>query len=412
VNFGAYRQVLATPGLRSLMTVGLLAKIPGLGIPAVVILHVVHNLDLGFGLGGLVTAAWTVGVGIGAPFQGRALDRWGLRPLLAAVVVVQSLFWGTGPLLPYGVLLAASFCGGLLTLPAFTIIRLALVVMVPQDIRHTAYVADSMATDLAYMAGPSVGVLLASQASPTTAFFVMGGMLVLSAVAYMVLNPPVKAAPAAEADAAAGPKRVIRLREWMTLRMLGVLAATAGVCMAVVGLEVAGIGTLQEKGELQWSWVFLAASGAASIVGGLVYGALARPPSPLVITVGLGLLLIPVGLAPNWVWLCVLALPASALIAPALSGTADSVSRLAPTAMRGMAMGTYASALMIGNAAGSPLAGAALDVSGPFLAFAAVGAGCALAGGLALAGEARWSGGGAEEDVPGKPADVNEMTTS
>ncbi|WP_327355945.1 MFS transporter [Streptomyces sp. NBC_01304] len=387
MNFAAYRKVFATPGLRSLMVVGLLAKMPGLGIPAVVVLHVSGNLGLGFGLGGLVTAAWTVGAGIGSPLEGRAMDKWGLRPLIAAVVLVQGAFWGAGPFLPYPALLCASFAAGLVTLPAFTIIRIALAVMVPQDIRHTAYVADSLTTDLAYMAGPSLGVLLASQASPATAFFVMGGLLVLSAVAYAVLNPPVRGASSQDPTSSG-----VRLRDWMTPQMLGVLVATAGICLAVVGLEVAAIGTLQDRGEIQWTWVFLIGCGAASIAGGLVYGAMPRPPSVLLITILLGLLLIPVGLAPDWVWLCVLVLPANAMCAPALSGTADLVSRLAPEGSRGAAMGTYASALLIGSAAGSPLAGASLDLSGPFLAFASVGAACAVAGGVAWVGEGRWGG--------------------
>ncbi|MDG4863452.1 MFS transporter, partial [Streptomyces sp. T-3] len=368
MNFAAYRQVLAIPGLRPLMAVGLLAKMPGLGIPAVVVLHVSGNLGLGFGLGGLVTAAWTVGAGIGSPLEGRAMDKWGLRPLIVAVVLIQGAFWGAGPFLPYPALLGAAFVAGLVTLPAFTIIRIALAVLVPEDIRHTAYVADSLTTDLAYMAGPSLGVLLASQASATTAFFVMGGLLVLSAVAYAILNPPVRGASPEESTTGGGT----RLRDWMTLPMLGILVATVGICLAVVGLEVAAIGTLQEMGRIQWTWVFLIGCGAASIVGGLLYGAMPRPPSVTLITILLGLLLIPVGLAPNWFWLCVFVLPANAMVAPALSGTADHISRLAPEGRRGAAMGTYASALLIGSAAGSPLAGAALDLSGPFLAFAAV----------------------------------------
>ncbi len=371
----AYRKVFATPGLRSLMVIGLLAKVPGLGIPAVVLLHVVHGLGLGFGPASLVSAVWTAGVGIGAPFQGRALDRYGLRPLLAVVVCVQAAFWGLAPFLSYPFLVVIAFGGGLLTIPAFTVIRLALAVMVTEDIRHTAYVADSITTDIAYMAGPSVGILLASQASPHVAFLVMGGLIVLACLAYVWANPPLQSARVA------GPSR---LADWMSTRMLSVLGVTVGVSIAVVGFEVAAIGTLQKLGQLQWSWVFLIVCGAFSIVGGFVYGALRRPPSAVLLATGLGVAVIPIGFAPHWLWLCVLAVPANFLIAPALSATADAVSRLAPVGSKGVALGAYASALMIGNVAGSPIAGVALDWSGSVASFAAVGVASALIAGLAF----------------------------
>jgi predicted MFS family arabinose efflux permease len=149
-------------------------------------------------------------------------------------------------------------------------------------------------------------------------------------------------------------------------------------------LEVAALGSLQRMGQLQWSWVFLICCGAASIVGGLIYGAARRPVSALLLVALLGVAMMPMGLAQHWIWLCVLAVPANFLIAPALSGTADLVSRLAPDSHRGVAMGLYASALMVGNAVASPLAGTAQDLAGPGGAFALTGAVSALTGLLAL----------------------------
>jgi predicted MFS family arabinose efflux permease len=377
--FSAYRTVFATPGLRSLLVIGLFAKIPGLGIPSVILLHVVHGLGLGFGPASVVSAVWTAGVGIGAPFQGRALDKYGLRPLLTVVIVVQAAFWGLAHVLPYPLLVVAALGGGLLTIPAFTVIRLAMAVMVTEEVRHTAYVTDSITTDIAYMAGPSIGILLASQASPTVAFVVMGAMIVVACAGYVWANPSLQSASGA----------AVRVSGWLTPRLLCVLAVTAGVTMAVVGLEVAAIGTLQALGQLAWSWIFLIVCGAASIVGGIVYGALPRPPAAAVVTMALGIAVIPMGFANHWLWLCLLAVPANLLVAPALSATASEISRLAPDGSKGIAMGAYASALMVGNVAGSPVAGVALDASGSVAAFAAVGAVSALIAGVGLLAERR-----------------------
>jgi len=377
----AYRQVFATPGLRSVMVLGLLAKVPNLGIAAVIVLHVVNGLDLGFGPGGVAAAVWTAGVGLGAPFQGRALDRYGLRALLAIVVVVQAVFWGFAPLLPYPALLGATFLGGLLTLPVFTILRLTLAVLVAEEVRHTAYVADSISTDIAYMAGPSIGILLATQASSAVAFLVMGGLVMLAAAGFAVVNPSLRTA---QVSAVAG--------RWLTGRLACVLGVTFGVALAVLGFEVAAVGTLQRLGQLEWSWVFLIVCGACSIAGGLVYGSLRRPPPAVLIAACLGVAVIPVGFADHWLWLCVLAAPANFLIAPALAATASAVSELAPAGSKGVAMGAYASAMMIGNVAGSPLAGAGLDLSGPVAAFAVIGCASALTAGVAFLADRRLAG--------------------
>lgn len=371
----AYRKVFTTPRLRSLMLIGLLAKIPGLGIPAVLILQVVYGLHLGFGPAGVVAAVFTAGVGVGAPFIGRAIDRFGLRPPLAIIIGVQAAFWGLAHLLPYPLLIPAAFLGGMLLVPAFTIIRLALAVLVTEDIRHTAYVADSITTDIAYMVGPSTGILLASQASPTTAFLVMGGMLVFGGFGFVWANPPLQARK---------HDRKPRLTEWLTVHMGCVLGVTAGLTTAIVGIEVSAIGTLQHLGQLRWSWVFLIVCGLASIAGGFVYGASRNPPPPALITLVLGIAVIPIGFANHWLWLCALAIPANFLVAPALSATATAVSRLAPEGSRGVAMGAYASALMVGNVAGSPLAGTALDLGGSLAAFATVGTASALIAGIAF----------------------------
>lgn len=84
-----YRQVLAVPGFRSVLLLGLLAKLPVVAIPIVLTLHTALGLGQGYGQAGLVAGAWTAGVTIGAPFQGRFIDRRGLRAMLLVAVVGQ-----------------------------------------------------------------------------------------------------------------------------------------------------------------------------------------------------------------------------------------------------------------------------------------------------------------------------------
>jgi predicted MFS family arabinose efflux permease len=65
------------------------------------------------------------------------------------------------------------------------------------------------------------------------------------------------------------------------------------------------------------------------------------------------------------------------------------VSALAPAGSKGVAMGAYASAMMIGNVAGSPLAGAGLDLSGPVAAFALIGCASVAIAGVAFLADRR-----------------------
>ena len=75
VSLSPYRRVLAVPGVRSLLLVGILARVPATALGITLTLHVVNAMGLNWARAGLVTAAYTVGAAIGQPVTGRLLDR-------------------------------------------------------------------------------------------------------------------------------------------------------------------------------------------------------------------------------------------------------------------------------------------------------------------------------------------------
>src|SRR5215470_15083639 len=91
-------------------------------------------------------------------------------------------------------------------------------------------------------------------------------------------------------------------------------------------------------------------------------------------------LTINVGLAGRWCALALALIPAGAMCAPTISATGEVVSRLAPAAVRGEAMGLHGAALTAGLALGAPLVGVVVDRSSPALGFAIAGAAGALLG--------------------------------
>ncbi|MEV4625858.1 MFS transporter [Micromonospora sp. NPDC049523] len=363
-----YRKTLALPGLRPLLLVSILARVPMAASAVVLTLHVV-GMGYGYAAAGAVGGVMTVGSALGAPLLGRLVDRRGLRPVLLLTTLASAVFWLTAPHLSYPVLLGSVLFGGLLTLPVFSVVRQSIAALVPPERRRQAYALDSMSVEVSFMTGPALAVLLATTVSPEVTMFAIGAGMALSGVILFVLNPPTRTA--AEAT---DPGRPVARREWLTPRLIGLLAISVAGTLVLGGTDVSVVAVLREHDQVGWTGAVLSMWAAYSLVGGFAYGALSRPVSPLLLTVLLGLATIPVGLGGGRWWLLSLALlPAGALCAPTLAATADAVSRLVPASVRGEAMGLHGSAITVGVALGAPLAGAVIDASSPAWGFAATG---------------------------------------
>jgi len=83
-------------------------------------------------------------------------------------------------------------------------------------------------------------------------------------------------------------------------------------------------------------------------------------------------------LATDTISLALLSIPAGLLCAPVLSAASERVADLVSEERRGEAMGWYGSALTSGTALGAPLAGAAIDIVGPWAGFAFAGVSASL----------------------------------
>jgi predicted MFS family arabinose efflux permease len=369
MNLKPYRQALGLPGVRSLLIVSTLARIPLTATGVMLTLYVVLALHRGYAAAGLVGSAMTVGMAVGGPALGRMVDRRGLRPMLALTTVASGVFWLSAPVLPYPALLVAAFFGGVLSLPMFSVVRQSIAALVPEDRRRQAYALDSMSVELSFMVGPALAVLLATTVSPRATMIALAAGIVLAGLALFVLDPPTRAH-----DDPAAPARALPRREWLTPRLAGVLAIGAATTLVLGGTDVSMVAVLRAAGQVEWTGAVLAMWAVYSLSGGFAYGATPRPPSLLKLATLLSLCTIPVGLGGGHWWvLCLALLPAGALCAPTLAATADEVSRLVPASVRGEAMGLHGSAITVGIALGAPLAGAVIDASAPAWGFAVTG---------------------------------------
>ncbi|MFF7205549.1 MFS transporter [Streptomyces sp. NPDC008141] len=364
-----YRQILAVPGLASLLGVSFVARTAITAAVMALTMHVVLGLNMSYVAAGGVAAALTTGLALGGPLLGRMIDRRGLRTVVLTTVVAQAVFWLGVPILPYEALLGAAFTAGLLMVPAPPVTRQAIAAMTMAEQRRAAFALESVQGELSYMVGPAIVILCAAKVSPGVVVWGLGVAIVAGGTGIAVLNPPLRSEDEAGAGAAERPRR----REWLGVGMVAVLTMAFGTTTLLSGVDLAIVATLDEARQVSWAAAVVAVLGLTSVVGGLIYGALSRSLPTWLLLGLLGLVTIPAGLAHDWRWLCVAVVGTGFLAAPTLSAVADAVSRLAPAGVRGEATGLQSSAQSAGFALGSPIVGVAIDVSAPAGGFAAAG---------------------------------------
>jgi MFS family permease len=375
VNLAPYLRILRLPRVRPMMLLLLVARIPPTAAGMTLTLHVVLALERGYGAAGLVGGAATIGIALGAPLMGRFTDRRGLRAMLLVTMIGEALFWVTAPWLPFHALLLTSLVGGVLSMPTMSIGRQVLTALVPVGQRRTALAMDSMAVEVAFMAGPALAVLLTTRASSSVALLTVGAAMLLSGVVLYAANPPIRGGDETAGQTGDHPAR----RTWLTGSLIGVLVTASAATFVLSGVEVSLVAALKQAGQTDWTGGVIIAMCVASLVGGFVYGGMKRPPAQWALLGLLGLLAVPVGLAGGSPWLLALALiPCNLMCAPTIASTGETITRLTPAAVRGEAMGLQGSAFTLGSAVGAPLTGAVIDHSSPLWGFAVAGLGGVL----------------------------------
>ena len=380
-----YQHVLAVRDTRNALLLGFLIRVPMFAGTVLLTLHVVTALGRSYGEAGLVTAAATVAIAISGPWRGRLLDRLGLRRTVAPSLLIQAVCWSIAPWVAYAPLMALAALAGLFVVPTFSILRQVIIRSVPEAQRRTALSLDSAGTELSFMAGPALGVWLATTWDTGLALFTVEMAGVLAGCVLWIANPAMKSAPTAVAatDAAGGrdggapahpstadarksePAAAPRAwRGFITVPVAAVYLAAACSTLVLSGTDVAIVAALRSfdaTGSIGW---VLALWGAGSLLGGLLYGAWHHSFSVFWLLGGLAGTTAPVALAVGVPSFAVLVTIAGFLCAPTITATIEQLSRLVPERFRGEMMGWHGSAMTAGSAIGAPVAGFAMDHGG------------------------------------------------
>ncbi|GAA2658370.1 MFS transporter [Streptomyces lunalinharesii] len=360
--FRAYRALGQVSGARPLFAAGVVARLPramiGLGI-----VTMVARRTGDYALGGAVCAAYSLAVAALGPLVARAVDRHGqrrvARPALAcAFGALSGLVACSAAGVPGWALFPCALAAG--TMPNVGgLVRARWAHLCRDDrILHTAYSAESVADELAFVAGPILAVMLATVLFPEAgvlAAIAAGAMGLLALTAQRRTEPPTRPAPGR------APRHSVLRTPGMPV-LVTVFVAFGTIFSSTEVITVAFATAQGHRGAAAFA---LAAFGVTSAVAGLVVGACkprCSPPVRLAIALlALALSLLGMPFASGVGHLTLVLLLAGLFISPSLITTYGLVERLVAKERLNEGMTWLLSAITLGLSLGSVTGGYAAD---------------------------------------------------
>ena len=378
-----YLTVWRLPSAPVLLLAGFAGRLPSAMVPLALLLMVQQQTG-SYAVAGLAAAAYGLAMAAMAPVLGRLADRRTPRPVLLAQAAVYPLLLALLVLAvlggaPTAVVLAASAAAGLGTPLVSGTVR-ALWSRVDPRVRTTAFALDATATELVFVAGPTLVAALAVLAGPAWAVAVAGTLAVAGALAIATSAAMRGWVPVPAAE------RTSAFATVLTPGMPRVLVSGSALMLGFGALEVAIPAFADAAGSPGLSGLLLALWSLGSVAGGLWFGArvvsasLPRQYRWLLLGVTIGLAPLAAASSP-WVLGALLFLGGTA-IAPTMTVQSSLVGALAPAHATTEAF-TWLSAMATGaSALGAALGGALIDgpagVTGSLLLAVAGGAAAVL----------------------------------
>lgn len=363
-----YSDLLRISAVRRILVLGLLIRVPLFGSFVVLTLHVVSHLDMSYGMAGVLSMFESLAIAVSGPWRGRLLDRIGLRRTLGPALLIYAACWAVAPWSGYWMLLVLVVISGLFSPPVFTIVRQVMIAAVARPQRTAALSLDSVFVELSFMIGPLLGVWLATQLPTPLALSIFQLLAVAGGALMWRDNPSIISAADTPRAPGAGNRR------WLTPWVIAILVTSATATVVLNGADLGTVAALRSMdATASIGWV-LGLWGLSSALGGLLYGALSKPPPSYTLIAVLAAATIPVALAQDEFGFAVLLFLSGFFCAPTITATVADLTRSVSASRRGEAMGWHGSAMTTGGAIGAPLAGFAIDRAGWEAAFVVVGA--------------------------------------
>ncbi|MBK6980490.1 MAG: MFS transporter [Betaproteobacteria bacterium] len=371
-----YRDFFRQADVAALVGVALVARMP-FGMVGLAMLLFLREAFGSYALAGSISGVYFVAMAIGAPIQGRLIDRAGPVPtllvtavvhpaaLLAILAAVQS---GAG-LSPVAV---AAACAGAFAPPTNVLTRtLWRHRFTAEEDRRRAFAVDAVMIELNLTLGPALVAGLVAGTGTTVAF----GVAIVVTIASLWVFTTSPALKYVRAEAAGARTLLGPLAD---TRLLLVFAATFGLATGIGFLEVGYPGYATALSAPALGGVFLSLSSLGSAIGGALFGGLAlRAAIERQFAAAAALMTVPLALhytLDATAAFAFVAFLAGALIAPCIACQSVLVSRLAPPRFITEAFTWSSTFIVAGLGAGMASGGWLIEAAGakvPFLASAA-----------------------------------------
>jgi MFS family permease len=359
-----YGPFLRTPYVRPLLACAVLARLP-VGINSLAIVLLLQAQTGSFGVAGLVVAALSVGSCVGAPLQGRLVDRRGPRRVLPPLSLVHA--GGLGGVValvfagaPTPWVMLSAFVGGAALPPISSVTRSLWPSLLRGDARMTsaAFALDSVLIELVFVAGPALTAAIAVWAGPAFALLVSGAAVVTGTAFFTTLQPI--RSMVAQVRARPGPLGALASPG---MRTLALVTLPIGFCFGAAEITLPAYG--EHHGAAALGGLLLAVHALGSAAGGLLYGARERRRPLRDSYVRLAALLplgfLPLAVASPIPAMAVLLFAAGAVIAPLLATGYQMVADVAPSGTATEAYTWSVTSLVAGIAAGSAATGLLME---------------------------------------------------
>lgn len=382
----SYLNVLSTPGAWRFLLPALLARLPYAMMQLGILLLVQWSTG-SYGAAGIASAAAAIAQAVIGPQTGRLADRYGQARVLLPQIAGHTLALGS-------LLLLAASHASIFLLVATAALAGASVPQIGAMVRArwayslgrsqklgTAFAVESITDELTFTMAPVLLVALSTGFSPVVALLVALALIVTGTVVFAFVGT---AAPEPM------PVKVRSGGGVLGLRGVALLAAAFLAMGSVFGSLQIGITSYTTLlGSPAAAGPIYAAFSGASVLGGLLYGAVRwRVSAPARLAAGLGLLSVATAallFAGSLPMLYVAAGLAGFVIAPVVITGYTIIERLTPAEVRTEAFTLLTGAIGLGIATGAALAGQLVDHFGPTLAFFVAPAMTACAAVLVLA---------------------------
>jgi MFS family permease len=380
---GRYARILRTPHVMPLMAAAIVARLP-IGIDSLAIVLFLRERTGSYAAAGLVSAAFALGGGAGAPLSGRLVDRFGQRRVLVPLALVHAAGLALLVVLalvgaPVALLVPEAVLAGVAIPPISATIRPLWRSMLGDDpeLLPAAYALDSVIIEFVFVTGPLLTAVATALVSPVAAIALAVVLVVAGTLAFTASPPSRDWAP----DPDAGGHGWLGALRSPGLQTLVLVTLPLGFCFGA--MEVTLPAFSEDMASRAWAGVLLAVWSLGSAAGGIAYGTRAGtvPLGRMYVRLAavLPLTFLPLAAAPS-VWaMPPLCLIAGVVIAPVLASSNQLVGDVAPAGAVTEAYTWPVTALVIGIAVGNAAAGVLVEAADWRVSFL-VGAACAAIG--------------------------------